>query len=295
MPRGGTSLAEIETAEKLGHDTGLKVTHPADPGFELPLWIANFVLMDYGTGAIIGCPAHDQRDLDFARKYGLPVVDVFKPLGSDESVGDTAFVPSKTERVRYVHWHGPVGEEITCQEAMDRTLALYEAKGWGTAQTQYRLRDWGLSRQRYWGCPIPVVHCPACGVVPERKENLPVELPYDVTFDIPGNPLDRHPTWRDCACPKCGGGAARDGYDGYLCRSVLVLCPFHRAPRGDADRHGRCGLLDERGPVYRRGGACDPAPAVFAVFRAGDGEDGASARVGQRAVRRAVHAGDGDA
>jgi leucyl-tRNA synthetase len=207
---GGTSLAEIETAEKLGHDTGLKVAHPADPDFLLPLWIANFVLMDYGTGAVIGCPAHDQRDLDFARKYGLPVVEVFQPLDSAAPVGDLAFVPAKTETVRYVHWHGAPGVEQTCQEAMDSTLALYEAKGWGRAHVQYRLRDWGISRQRYWGCPIPVVHCEACGVVPERKENLPVELPYDVSFDIPGNPLDRHPTWRDCACPQCGAKARRE-------------------------------------------------------------------------------------
>mgnify|MGYP002777005768 FL=1 len=208
--RGGTSAEAIETAEKLGHDTGLRVAHPADPSLTLPLWIANFVLMDYGTGAVIGCPAHDQRDLDFARKYGLPVIDVFKPLGRDEGVGDTAFIPPKTERVTYVQWHGAPGTDLTCQEAMDRTLALYEEKGWGCAQTQYRLRDWGLSRQRYWGCPIPVVHCPACGIVPERKENLPVELPYDVTFDRPGNPLDRHPTWAKTTCPACGGEARRE-------------------------------------------------------------------------------------
>ncbi|TMV56354.1 class I tRNA ligase family protein, partial [Thioclava sp. BHET1] len=154
--------------------------------------------------------AHDQRDLDFARKYGLPVIDVYKPLGSDESVGATAYVPAKTEKVRYVQWHGEAGTEITIQEAMDRTLALYEQKGWGQAQTQFRLRDWGISRQRYWGCPIPVVHCETCGVVPEKKENLPVRLPDDVSFDKPGNPLDRHPSWRDCACPSCGAPARRE-------------------------------------------------------------------------------------
>jgi leucyl-tRNA synthetase len=205
-----TTEAAMEKAEKLGFDTGIKAVHPADRSIELPLYIANFVLMDYGTGAVIGCPAHDQRDLDFARKYGLDVIDVFKPLGSDESVGNVAFVPPKTEKVRYVQWHGPADEEITCQQAMDRTLDLYEKNGWGTAQTQYRLRDWGLSRQRYWGCPIPVVHCDACGVVPEKKENLPVKLPDDVTFDIPGNPLDRHPTWRDTPCPSCGKPARRE-------------------------------------------------------------------------------------
>ncbi|MEO0522650.1 MAG: leucine--tRNA ligase [Pseudomonadota bacterium] len=205
-----TTEAAMEKAEKLGFDTGIKAIHPADPSIELPLYIANFVLMDYGTGAVIGCPAHDQRDLDFARKYDLPVIDVFKPLGVEDDVEDTAFVPPKTEKVRYVQWHGESGVEITCQQAMDQTLERYEANGWGKAQTQYRLRDWGLSRQRYWGCPIPVVHCDDCGVVPEKKENLPVELPDDVNFDIPGNPLDRHPTWRDTPCPSCGKAAKRE-------------------------------------------------------------------------------------
>ncbi len=127
----GTSEAAIEAAEKLGYDTGIKVTHPADPTWELPLYIANFVLMDYGTGAIIGCPAHDQRDLDFARKYGLPVIDVFVPADTGKRVEDTAFVPPKSQKVRYVQWSGEPGVEITCQEAMDRTLALFEEKGWG--------------------------------------------------------------------------------------------------------------------------------------------------------------------
>ena len=208
--KGGTTEEAMEKAEKLGHDTGLFVTHPADASLRLPLYIANFVLMDYGTGAVIGCPAHDQRDLDFARKYGLPVIDVFKPLGQAEGVGDVAFVPPKSEVVTYVCWHGPEGTEISCYEAMSRTLALYEEKGWGTAKTQYRLRDWGLSRQRYWGCPIPVIHCADCGVVPEAKANLPVRLPDDVSFDRPGNPLDRHPTWAATTCPKCGAPARRE-------------------------------------------------------------------------------------
>ncbi len=207
--RMGTSEEALETAEKRGIDTGLTVTHPADPGLELPLWIANFVLMDYGTGAVIGCPAHDQRDLDFARKYGLPVIDVFVPHGTDERVGDTAFVPPKTQVVDYVCWHGAPGQR-TCQEAMDETLALYEAQDWGVAETQFRLRDWGISRQRYWGCPIPVVHCAACGVVPEKRENLPVRLPEDVSFDKPGNPLERHPTWTQAECPQCGKPARRE-------------------------------------------------------------------------------------
>ncbi|WP_185984197.1 leucine--tRNA ligase [Aureimonas mangrovi] len=208
--RHGTSQAEIDTAEKLGLDTGIKVTHPADPSWELPLYIANFVLMDYGTGAVIGCPAHDQRDLDFARKYGLPVLDVFVPLDSDERVTDTAFVPPKTQEVRYVRWVGEPGTVQTCQQAMDRSLEIFEKAGWGQRETQFRLRDWGVSRQRYWGCPIPVLHCEACGTVPEARENLPVRLPDDIDFDKPGNPLDRHPTWRRAKCPQCGSDASRE-------------------------------------------------------------------------------------
>lgn len=208
--RIGTAQEAIDTAEKLGYDTGLKVLHPADPNWELPLYIANFVLMDYGTGAIIGCPAHDQRDLDFARKYDLPVLDVFMPLDSDRPVGNEAFVPQKTEKVKYVRWFGEDGAVLTNEEAMAKTLALFEENGWGTAQTQYRLRDWGISRQRYWGCPIPVIHCEVCGTIPVPKKDLPVKLPEDVTFDKPGNALDHHPTWKHVHCHQCGGPARRE-------------------------------------------------------------------------------------
>jgi leucyl-tRNA synthetase len=165
--------------------------------------------MDYGTGAVIGCPAHDQRDLDFARKYGLPVIDVFVPADTGETVADTAFVPPKSEAVRYVCWAGEPTVQ-TCQEAMDRTLRIFEENGWGERQVQFRLRDWGISRQRYWGCPIPVIHCEACGVVPVPVEDLPVALPEDVSFDAPGNPLDRHSTWKHVSCPRCGGEARRE-------------------------------------------------------------------------------------
>jgi leucyl-tRNA synthetase len=209
MRKGGTTEEAIEKAEKLGHDTGLTVKHPLNPDWELPVWIANFILMDYGTGAIFGCPAHDQRDLDFCRKYDLPVIDTFFALDDPAPVVTEAFVPPKTEKVRWVdHFAGL--DVATGQEAIDATIDYAEAHGWGKGVTQYRLRDWGLSRQRYWGCPIPVVHCDSCGVVPEKKENLPVRLPDDVSFDVPGNPLDRHPTWRDCTCPACGGPAKRE-------------------------------------------------------------------------------------
>ncbi len=207
--RMGTSEADLETAEKKGLDTGLKVRHPLNPDWELPVWIANFILMDYGTGAIFACPAHDQRDLDFARKYGLPVIDTFLALDDPQPVTDTAFVPPKEQKVKWIdHFTGL--DIATGNEAIEATIRLAESQGWGKGVTQYRLRDWGISRQRYWGCPIPVVHCDSCGVVPEKKENLPVELPKDVTFDRPGNPLDRHPTWRDTPCPKCGRPARRE-------------------------------------------------------------------------------------
>ena len=205
----GTSQAEIDTAEKLGFDTGIKATHPADAKWELPLYIANFVLMDYGTGAVIGCPAHDQRDLDFARKYNIDVLDVFVPVGSDERVGNTAFVPAKTDTVQYIRWVGEPGV-MTCEEAMKKSLAIFEKDGWGKREVNFRLRDWGISRQRYWGCPIPIIHCEKCDVVPVPAKDLPVVLPEDVTFDKPGNALDHHPTWKHVTCPQCGGKARRE-------------------------------------------------------------------------------------
>ncbi|MCE8512593.1 leucine--tRNA ligase [Ruegeria pomeroyi] len=209
MRKGGTTEEAIEKAEKLGADTGLRVRHPLNPDWELPVWVANFILMDYGTGAIFACPAHDQRDLDFCRKYDLPVIDTFVALDDPKPVETEAFVPLKTEKVKWIdHFAGL--DVATGQEAIDATIDWMEAKGLGTGVTKFRLRDWGLSRQRYWGCPIPVVHCDSCGVVPEKKENLPIRLPDDVTFDVPGNPLDRHPTWRNCACPSCGQPARRE-------------------------------------------------------------------------------------
>ncbi|OAN78967.1 leucine--tRNA ligase [Jannaschia sp. EhC01] len=211
--KGGTTAAEVETAEKMGMDTGLRVRHPFDTAAQLPVYIANFILMDYGTGAIFGCPAHDERDLEFARKYELPVVSTYVPVNDEGHVlpedGGDAYVPPKPDPVRYTR--GFAGEEVQSgNDAIDAAVAFCEAEGVGQGVTKFRLRDWGLSRQRYWGCPIPVVHCDACGVVPEKKENLPIELPYDVTFDVPGNPLDRHPTWRNTPCPACGKPALRE-------------------------------------------------------------------------------------
>ncbi len=217
--KGGTTEEALEKAEKKGFDTGLRVRHPFDTAWELPVYVANFILMDYGTGAIFGCPAHDQRDLDFARKYELSVQSTYVPaMGEDAFIlpedGGPAYVPPKTETVRYVK--GFAGEEAqTGNDGINAAIDFCEANGVGHGVTKFRLRDWGLSRQRYWGCPIPVVHCDACGVVPEKKENLPIALPYDedgtaIDFSVPGNPLDRHPSWRNCPCPSCGKPAKRE-------------------------------------------------------------------------------------
>ncbi|MDW4498336.1 leucine--tRNA ligase [Sulfitobacter sp. D35] len=207
--RGGTTEEAIEKAEKLGFDTGIKVRHPFDTAHEMPVYIANFILMDYGTGAIFGCPAHDQRDFEFATKYDLPIISTYLPSEDADEALAAAYVPPKTEKVFYNR--GFAGEQWqTGFEGIETAIDFCEANGVGQGVTKYRLRDWGLSRQRYWGCPIPVVHCETCGVVPENKENLPVELPYDVSFDTPGNPLDRHATWRDTTCPSCGGKALRE-------------------------------------------------------------------------------------
>ncbi len=202
--KGGASQAEIEQAEKIGWDTGLKVLHPFD-GREVSVWIANFILSEYGTGAIFGCPAHDQRDLDFARKYGLPVLPVVKPEGGEAAeIGTEAYVgPGRIFNSDFLD-----GLEIEAAKA--EAIRRIEAAGQGQGATIYRLRDWGVSRQRYWGCPIPIIHCAACGPVAAPADQLPIELPKDVTFDTPGNPLDRHPTWKHTTCPSCGAEATRE-------------------------------------------------------------------------------------
>ena len=205
--RIGTSEAAIETAEKTGFDTGLTVRHPFLPDRSLPLHVANFVLMDYGTGAIFGCPAHDQRDLDFARKYGLPVRPVVIPSDvapEHFAVGNEAYTGPG------VLHHSGFLDGLNVESAKAAAGQRLEAMGCGQRTTVYRLRDWGVSRQRYWGCPIPVIHCQSCGVVPVPDDQLPVRLPDDVSFDRPGNPLEHHPTWKHTACPHCGQPALRE-------------------------------------------------------------------------------------
>ena len=205
--RLGTSEEALEKAEKKGFDTGLRVVHPFGPDWSMPVYVANFILMDYGTGAIFGCPAHDQRDLDFARKYGLDVVPVVCPSDADAAgfaVGSEAYLGTgRMINSRFL-------DGMAIEDAKAAMADKIEAMGQGERKINFRLRDWGVSRQRYWGCPIPIIHCEACGAVPVPKADLPVRLPDDVEIGKPGNPLDRHPTWRDVACPRCGAPARRE-------------------------------------------------------------------------------------
>ena len=205
--KGGASEAEIETAEKIGFDTGLTVIHPFDPNWHLPVWIANFILMDYGTGAIFACPAHDQRDLDFARKYGLSVKSVVLPPGEDAaSFAITAEAYTGPGKI----YNSDFLDGLEIEPAKAAAIKRIESLGLGQGATVFRLRDWGVARQRGWGCPVPVVHCGACGVVAVPKSQLPVALPEDLDFSKPGNALARHPTWKTTTCPTCGGPATRE-------------------------------------------------------------------------------------
>ena len=212
IKRIGTAQEVIDTAEKQGFDTGIRAIHPFDPNWKLPVYVANFVLMEYGTGAIFGCPGHDQRDLDFVNKYNLGVTPVVCPEGQDPKtfvITDTAYDgDGRMINSRFL-------DGMTIPQAKEEVAKRLETEMRGNApvgerQVNFRLRDWGISRQRYWGCPIPVIHCEKCDVVPVPDEDLPVRLPDDATFDRPGNALDHHPTWKHVTCPKCGGKALRE-------------------------------------------------------------------------------------
>lgn len=203
----GTSASDIEGAEKEGVHSGLYVHHPLDPNWHLPVYIANFVLMDYGTGAIFACPAHDQRDLDFARKYELPVTPVVLPPKTEAAeftIGDRAYLGDG------VMINSEALNGLSIDAAKAHMIDQLEAQGLGERRINYRLRDWGISRQRYWGCPIPIIHCPSCGIMPVPRADLPVTLPQDVSFDRPGNPLVHHPSWKNVVCPSCGTQATRE-------------------------------------------------------------------------------------
>ena len=215
----GTSEESIERAEKKGFPLKLYARHPFREGVRLPVYAANFVLMGYGEGAIFGCPAHDQRDLDFARKYDLPVIPVVAPNGTDPNqfiIDNEAFLEKEGDETVMIN--SDFLDGMTVPEAKEAIARRMEALGFGERKVNYRLRDWGVSRQRYWGCPIPVIHCAKCGVVPVPKQDLPVTLPEDVTFDRPGNPLIHHPTWKSTTCPTCGGAAQRetDTFDTFI-------------------------------------------------------------------------------
>ncbi|MFC3691366.1 leucine--tRNA ligase [Chenggangzhangella methanolivorans] len=209
--RAGTSVAVLETAEKKGYDTGLKVRHPFDPAWEVPVYVANFVLMDYGTGAIFGCPAHDQRDYDFASKYGLPITPVVAPEGADPaSLIETSAYDGDGVLVNSQFLDGMSVDDAKEEVARRLEAETLDATPVAQRKVNWRLRDWGVSRQRYWGCPIPIIHCDACGVVPVPIDQLPVRLPEEVSFDRPGNPLDRDDAWRNVPCPSCGAPARRE-------------------------------------------------------------------------------------
>jgi leucyl-tRNA synthetase len=230
----GTSEENVERAEKKGVPLGLYAIHPFNAHIRLPVYAANFVLIGYGEGAIFGCPAHDQRDLDFARKYGLPVVPVVAPKGADPAtftIGNEAYLEKEGEESVLVNSEFLNGKSVL--QAKEEVARRLEAAGIGERQVNFRLRDWGVSRQRYWGCPIPVIHCQACGIVPVPKSDLPVTLPEDVTFDRAGNPLDRHPTWKNIDCPKCGHPARRetDTFDTFVDSSWYFarFCSPHAA------------------------------------------------------------------
>ena len=248
--RGGTAEEAIETAEKHGFDTGIKALHPFDPAWELPVYVANFVLMAYGTGAIFGCPAHDQRDLEFARKYGLPVVPVVVPEDADPEqfvIGDEAYIgPGRLAHSRFLD-----GMDVV--SAKTEVARRLESAGTGERTVHYRLRDWLISRQRYWGCPIPIIHCATCGTVPVPQTDLPVRLPDDATFDQPGNPLANHPSWKHVTCPQCGGAATRetDTLDTFV-DSSWYFARF-TSPHAETACRSPCrALLDAGRSVYRR-------------------------------------------
>ena len=328
--RIGTSEAAIETAEKMGYRGALEVEHPFIAGRRLPVYVANFVLMEYGTGAIFGCPAHDQRDLDFARKYKLPVIPVVVPKAVASTAEEKTFIAALAQATEaYVEDGVAVNSDFldgkSVEDAKRAAIAKLKDMGAGAGTVQYRLRDWGVSRQRYWGCPIPIVHCAHCGVVPVPEKDLPVRLPDDVTFDRPGNPLHHHPTWKDVPCPRCGKPARRetDTFDTFFesswyfarfCSPQSADKPFERAAADywlPVDQYiggiehavlhllysrfftramSACGYLGLKEPFA---GLLTQGMVCHETYRAADGKWLFPAEVERRADGTAVHAGTG--
>ncbi len=287
--RMGTSEAAIETAEKRGRATGLEAVHPFDDSRRIPVYVANFVLMEYGTGAIFGCPAHDQRDLEFARKYGLPVIPVVLPPGADPArfaIGEEPFVEDGTL------FNSDFLDGLSVAEAKRAAGERLEALGRGERTIAYRLRDWGVSRQRYWGCPIPVIHCAGCGIVPVPESDLPVRLPEDVSFDRARQPARPSPDLEICRLPALRpAGAARDRHLRHVLRIVLVFSALLLGPRARRLRPRGGRVLDAGRPVHRRRRARRAASALFPLLYPGL-EAVRLSRL-RRAVRRAVHPGHG--
>lgn len=219
--KGSGENTRGDNAEKLGVDTGLKAINPVN-GEEVPIWIANYILMEYGTGAIMGVPAHDQRDFEFARAYGIPVRVVINPKSGEVLNGETMEKAFEEDGVQVNS--GPF-DGMPTEEAKVKMAEWFEENGWGKREVNYRLRDWLISRQRYWGAPIPVVYCEKCGVVPVPEEQLPVELPLDVKMKVGGNPLEDQHDWVNTECPSCGGPAKRetDTMDTFICSSWYFL------------------------------------------------------------------------
>ena len=287
--QGGTTEAELALRDKEGMPTGLSVTHPLS-GAPVELWVGNYVLMSYGDGAVMGVPAHDERDFAFAKKYGLPIRQVVAAEGRSFSTEAWAEWYADKQIGRCVNSGFIDGLDL--KAAVDAVAAALAAKGLGEKKTTWRLRDWGVSRQRYWGTPIPIIHCAEHGAVPVPEQDLPVVLPEDLIPDGSGNPLNKCEAFLNVPCPVCGAPARREtDTHGHLRRQLVVLHALLRPEARHRDGRRRHEVLDADGPVHRRHRACDPAPAVRALLDQGDARPEAGA--GGRALHQAADAGHG--
>ncbi len=270
---GGTTEAELALQEKKGVATGLHVEHPLSHE-PIPVWVGNYVLMSYGDGAVMGVPGHDERDFAFAKKYGIDILQVIHVDGEPHFTYDHwqdwyALKDESGERSVTINSDNYSG--LPYRVAIDAIADALEHRGLGGKVTTWRLRDWGISRQRYWGTPIPIVHCAACGVVPVPEADLPVVLPEDLIPDGSGNPLNKHAAFLNVDCPSCGKPARRetDTMDTFVDSSWYFM-RYCDAGQREGDGRRRQRLLDADGPVHRRHRARDPAPALCALLDQGD-------------------------